>query len=238
MIIAGCLCFAYYFALAASSKRWNTTFAGFWVILGIGFLMLGKIWPYSPGWLQVLLLVCAMAVVFLFAVIEGKIIGEMRKSGPDGLRWLIVLGAQVRGTKITDSLRRRLDCAVSYYEKNPDVNIIVSGGRGDGENITEALAMARYLEEKGIAKERIYKEDRSTSTYENLVNSSAVLPDSMRTPIGVVTNNFHMYRSLKLAENIGYEKVYGIPAGTKIVVLPNYMMREFFAEIKRLIFKR
>lgn len=238
MIIAGCLCFAYYFALVASAKRWNTTFAGFWIMLGVGFLMLGKIWPYAPGWMQMVIIVCAAASAVFFAVIEGKIISAMTKSEPEGLGWLIVLGAQVRGTKITDSLRRRLDRAVSYCEKNPDVNIIVSGGKGDGENITEALAMARYLEENGIAKERIFREERSTSTYENLINSREILPDSMRTPIGIVTNNFHIYRALKLAGDIGYEKVYGIPAGTKPIVLPNYMMREFFAEIKRMIFRR
>lgn len=238
MIIVGCLCFVYYFVLVRSAGRWDSTFSGFWVVSGIGALMIGKVWPYCPGWMQILVLGCAAAGAVGLAVIEGKIIAGMVKTEPAGISWLIVLGAQVRGTKITDSLRRRLDRAVYYWEKNKDVNIIVSGGKGDGENITEALAMARYLEGKGIAAERIFKEDKSTSTYENLVNSSEILPEGMKTPIGIVTNNFHIYRACKIAENLGYVNVQGIPASTKAVVLPNYMMREFFAEVKRIIFKR
>lgn len=238
MIIAGCLCFAYYFVIVRSARKWDSTFSGFWVVLGIGLLMLGKVWPYLAGALQRMMIAAALSAAAVFAVIEGRILAGMSKKAPDGLTWLIVLGAQVRGTKITDSLRRRLDCAVSYSKKNPEVNIIVSGGKGDDEHITEALAMVRYLEGQGIAGERIYQEDTSTSTYENLVNSSRLLPDGMHTPIGIVTNNFHICRAVKLAGNLGYESVYGLPAGTKPAVLPNYMVREFFAEIKRILCRR
>ena len=70
---------------------------------------------------------------------------EDTKTG-SATRWIIVLGAQVRGRKITDSLKRRLDCASEYLKEHPEVHVIVSGGQGKDEEVTEAYAMARYIE--------------------------------------------------------------------------------------------
>ena len=83
----------------------------------------------------------------------------------------------------------------------------------------------------------IFLEDASVSTYENLMNSKKIIGEMRGQKIGIVTNNFHIYRAMKLAENVGYGKVYGLAASTKPIVLPNYMMREFFAEGKRVLFK-
>ena len=85
-----------------------------------------------------------------------------------GTRWIIVLGAQVRGRKITDSLKRRLDSALEYLKEHPDVHVIVSGGQGNDEEVTEAYAMAQYLERAGIDCRRIIQEDASVNTLENL----------------------------------------------------------------------
>ena len=73
---------------------------------------------------------------------------------------------QIRGDHITRSLKNRLDVAVSYAIDNPDTTIIVSGGRGKGENTTEAFAMYNYLVSKGIDGSRIIQEDKSTDTSE------------------------------------------------------------------------
>lgn len=238
MAVCGCLCFAYYFAMVISSKRWNTTFSGFWVALGVGFLVSGRIWAYLPEGVKFIIAAAAVLTVGAVAFVEWKLIRAMRAEEPERLEWMIVLGAQVRGTRVTDSLRRRLDRAVQYYNGHPGTRIIVSGGQGNGEEISEAAAMAAYLQEKQVPAEMILLEDTSVSTYENLVNSGKIIGTYEEAEVGIVTNNFHIYRALKLAENLGYKNVHGIAASTKAIVLPNYMMREFFAEGKRMLHRR
>lgn len=111
------------------------------------------------------------AIVFVWT--EILIIRGMYARGDDVYTCLIVLGAQVDGKRITNSLQRRLDRAVKYLEEHPDTMVIVSGGRGKGEEIAEAEAMEGYLLEKGIEGMRIRKEDRSRTTKENLIFSQA-----------------------------------------------------------------
>lgn len=120
---------------------------------------------------------------------------------------VIVLGAGVRGEQVSQMLAYRLDKAAEYSAKNPKAVIVVSGGQGPQENITEALAMERYLLDKGVAKERIIKEEAATSTYENFLYSKRILDDMFDKPYNtvVITNGFHIFRAVKLAEILGLD---------------------------------
>lgn len=234
----GVICFLYYFSIAVCSKRWDTTFSGFWVVLGLGFLLCGKAWGFLPAGAQWILGLCFAAAGIAVTAVEAKMVRQMTAVVPEDLEYLIVLGAHVRGTRVTDTLKRRLDRAAEYAFRHPETKIAVSGGRGKGEDISEALAMQRYLIEKGIDEKRIFLEDTSTTTFENLKNTRNLLPACKTARTGITTNNFHIYRALRIAKSAGFTNVYGVPASTKPVVLPNYMAREFFAEIKRIILAR
>lgn len=164
----------------------------------------------------------------VFAVVEMLIAGGMVSTEEKGIPYLIVLGAQVKGTKITDSLRRRLRRSAAYLSENPETMVIVSGGQGPGEAISEAEAMAAYLIGCGIRRSRILLEDQSKSTEENLTFSARYLPDK-DVKVGIVSNNFHMYRACLYARRIGYKDVCRIPAGCSPLLFVNYMVREFFA---------
>lgn len=232
---AGVLCFLYYFGIAVFSQQWNTTFSGFWAAAGLFFLAAGRAWPYLGATMQHICGMIFLLALLAVAAVEGRILHAMRKKVPEDLEWLIVLGAHVRGTKVTDTLRRRLDRAAEYAKLHDGVRIVVSGGQGNGEDISEALAMKRYLVGQGITEDAVLTEDTSTSTYENLWNSKALIKEYQTAAIGIVTNNFHIYRAVQIAKTIGYGNISGVPAGTKAIVFPNYMAREFFAEGKRLI---
>ena len=145
-------------------------------------------------------------------------------------RYLIVLGAQIRGERITDSLKRRLDAALLYHQVCPSVKIIVSGGQGKGEDVSEAYAMAQYLREHEVKDEQIMLEDQSRTTRENLRFSKAYL-EELKTPVGIVTNNFHLFRALLIGRSEGYENLTGIAAGCNRILFLNYMVREFFAVV-------
>ena len=92
--------------------------------------------------------------------------------------------------------------------------------------------MRRYLENAGVDSSRLLMEDQSTTTAENLLYSQKYLDT-----VGIVTNNFHVYRSIRIAKKAGYVNVCGIAAPSRSVLQLHYLVREFFALTKELIQK-
>lgn len=226
--VTGIVCLLYYFIISFYTRKWNSTFALFWPAFGGIHILLG-ILPVKGKW-NVLLLAAVFIFWSVFLIVEIQICTAVMGRADHKLPYIIVLGAQVRGTKITNSLMRRLDAALCYLEENPDTRVIVSGGRGKGEDISEAAAMREYLHRNGIDEKRIILEDTSTSTWENLRNSSKTI-ENLKRPVGIVTNNFHMYRALQIGRKIGFMNIQGIAAASNPILQVNYLMREFFAVI-------
>ena len=130
--------------------------------------------------------------------------------------YLIVLGAGVNGTQPSRSLYERLRAAEAYLQTYPNAIAILSGGQGSNEDITEAECMYRWLTAAGIAPERLRKEEKSTSTEENLRFSLALIeaetgirPDT----VAVVSSEYHLCRAALLAKREG-ARALGVPAPT------------------------
>ncbi len=152
---------------------------------------------------------------------------------------LLVLGAGIRGETPSLSLRYRLDKALEYHKKNPKALIVVSGGQGPQEDISESLAMERYLLERGLPVELILQEDMATNTYENFSFSKKIVDEYFSEPysLAYITNNYHVLRSRGLARKSGFEKIGHLGAPTPLrVLLPSYM-RECAALIKYAIWR-
>lgn len=243
-ILAVCmlLCFGYY-VFAASYAGFASAFLPFWIMAAIGFGILTVISVLHkkkgilnivPKWVKILISVIAVAGVIIFITMECLIISKMDSQAREDVDYIIVLGAQVRGERVTKSLAKRLDAAYDYLINHDDVKVICTGGKGKGEDISEALAEKRYLMQKGISEDRIIMEDKSTSTYENLVFSKDIIGDN-NVAIAVVTNNFHVYRATMLAEHIGLKNVQGIAGKSDNRLLLNYMVREGLALFKEIL---
>lgn len=219
------------------------TFAGFgisalwmWPLLaifcGVLALWFGEKKPFrrlgTKRWLRIAVAVFLAVCFVYFVIIEGLVISGMSAKGQPELDYIIVLGAKVNGTVPSLALRCRIDRAYEYLRDNPDTVAIVSGGQGRGENISEAEAMRQGLVERGIDESRIILEARSTSTEENLEFSYELIEDS--TTVGLVTNNFHVFRALSIAKNSHNDasgSVCGVSARYPNVLIIHYMMREF-----------
>lgn len=146
---------------------------------------------------------------------------------------VIVLGCGIRGERVSVGLAKRLNKAAEYHKNNPEAIIIVSGGQGPQEDISEALAMKRYLVDKGVDEDKIIMEDRSTSTITNFRYSKAIMEDMGLDTDSVVfvTNAYHVYRAAS------YAKAEGLTVnhlGTDIIwyTVPMNYMREMLAVIK------
>lgn len=238
MVILGTavFCLAYYLTISLKMKKWNSTFAGFWPGAGAGCILLYLAYAYGSDRIKLAAVGSFSIALFVFAAVEIRILAGMREEKNTDCPYIIVLGAQIRGTAVTDSLRRRLDRGAGYLFLHPDTRVIVSGGQGKGEDVTEAQAMEDYLIRAGISPSRIIKEDRSVSTRENLAFSKKLIPD-LRQPAGIVTNQFHMFRAKCWARREGFLRPAALPAGCSRILLLNYLTREFFAVWKMWIFR-
>lgn len=151
---------------------------------------------------------------------------------------VIVLGAGIRGDRITVPLAYRLNSAVEYHKKNPEALIVVTGGKGYQETITEAEAMEKYLLRKGVNPEKIIKEEKATSTNENMRYSKEILDEYFKDDYSVVviTNNFHIYRGVQIAKMEGFENVYHKHAGLRWYNMAPCYLRESLAVLKMWVF--
>lgn len=241
-----------WYARAVYNTHTGTSFWLFWVALALALgVWAAAIWFHwwraLPNAAHIPIGIVLCVALCGFGVSQAAVVSHMRDEGDWNLDYIIVLGAQVHRGSPSLVLRYRLDKAAEYLRANPGTTCIVSGGQGPNEPYAEARGMADYLEhDAGIDASRIIEEPDSTTTVENLRNSRTIIDSANNTgnstsstasepSIGIVTNDFHVFRSLQIAHDQGYTDVQGIAAGSPRDMLLNNMVRESFAEAKYLI---
>ncbi|WP_218627979.1 YdcF family protein [Sporosarcina sp. E16_8] len=163
--------------------------------------------------------------------LTGKWIDEGLEPVADGTNdYAIVLGARVKKDALSLSLQYRLDAALEYANEHPNVTIILSGGQGQDEPISEAEAMRRFLTENGVAEERLILESASTSTYENILFSKKILPSEIQS-VTIITSDYHLARARKIAASLGLDSD-AVSAETPKVVATKLVFRERIALVK------
>ncbi|WP_307796017.1 YdcF family protein [Amycolatopsis sp. 195334CR] len=176
------------------------------------------------------LLACAyvsflFACLLVYSVLYGRIVRRR------GVTAILVLGAGLRGAEVPPLLAGRLDRARQLYRRQsgePPL-IVVSGGQGPGETVTEAVAMRDYLVRRGIPAAKVLLEEQATSTEENLRYGVEVLGKRSRAEkTVVVTNNYHVFRTAVTARRM-HLPVHVLGSPTALYFLPSAFIREFVA---------
>lgn len=186
--------------------------------------------PAKPKKILLWCLSSLLCIGLLLAIVTGALI-LCAQSGTQSAdsEYLVVLGAGVNGTTPSYILRTRIEAAYDYLSANPQVQCIVSGGQGNGEDISEAQCMFDHLTAMGIDPSRIWLEDRSTSTKENLAYTLEVITQKTgQAPdrLILLSNDFHLYRAGLFAAQQGIA-VETVPANTGWASLYiNYFLRE------------
>lgn len=216
----------------------NNVFTFFWAVFGalcIAFSFLHRyILKQEGSFLKRMEQAAGVALLagfVLFLVILGSIVSEAGKKAKPDADYVIVLGAHVYGKRMSTNLKYRIEAAYEYLEKNPSTKVVLSGGQGSGEEITEAEAMRLFLKDRGISEDRILIDETSTNTEENLRNSLGLIGDKEQRVV-IVSNDFHIYRAKGIARKQGYENVEGIGSRTVIYTMPNCYVREVAAVLK------
>ena len=203
-------------------------------IVGIIFVykalrLLGSKYPQDARTLKRIFTILLSIGLLVVGITEAIIIKASFGDPRQHCDYMVVLGAGVRGDVPSLSLRNRIDAAYDYLTEHPDVTAILSGGQGEGENITEAQCMFDHLTAMGIDESRLWMEDQATSTWENLNFSLDMIEEKTgQRPeeLGVLSSEYHLFRASLFADACGVEFL-GIPAKTtKLSLRVNYFMRE------------
>lgn len=165
----------------------------------------------------------------IFGLTEALILRASLGSPEETCEYIVVLGAKVNGTSPSLSLGDRIEAACAYLNAHPQVTAVLSGGQGPDEGISEAQCMFNGLLDRGIDPERLWLEENSTSTWENLHFSLDLIEQktgSRPTKLGVLSSEYHLFRAGLFARDCGVEAV-GIPAKTSWPTIRlNYFLRE------------
>jgi len=177
-------------------------------------------------------LICLAIGLACFLTLQGLIISGAR-SDDEQADCIIILGAGLRNGVPSRILRYRLDAAINYLSEYGDMPVIVAGGYGSGQTISEAEAMYRYLSARGVDENLIWKEDASTNTRENIAFAMVIMEDIgldvENIKVAVVSNEFHLFRAKLIANRAGLDAV-GVAAqtpGIHLIIL--YFFREAFS---------
>ena len=200
------------------------------VILFYTFMpLVGLKFPGFARWavriVSVVLVLGALVVGVTEALVIRASFGDPDKS----CQYMVVLGAKVRDDGPSVSLWDRIYGARNYLMEHPDVIAVVSGGQGPDEPMTEAQCMYDALVAMGISPDRIWLEDKASSTWENLNFSLNLIEEktgTRPTEIGVLSSEYHLFRASLFAKacDVGF---IGIPAKTsRTSQLINHCMRE------------
>ena len=150
---------------------------------------------------------CVLFAVMLIwiAVILGAMAYFAARPPKDNAT-VVVLGCQVRGDNPSLLLYKRIETAFEYLKTNPDTKCVASGGQGSDENISEAECIKKYLVNMGIDESRIYIENRSVNTNENIAFSADIIKkNGLNENMAIVTDGFHEMRAALIAKRLGYE---------------------------------
>ena len=199
--------------------------------------------------------------VFLFCFVQYFIIKEYitdRKAVNEDKKvdYVIILGARVKGEKPAKSLMERIKAATKYLKKNPEVKVIATGGKGKNEGIAEGVAIKRELLKNGISEDRIILEDKSKNTVENFrfslekirnsesengKNKNSENNGNQKIKVLIVTNDYHIFRSKNIARKVGFDnkdyEIYGLPAKTPLISIPQSYFREFLSNVNYFLFQ-
>ncbi|AKN33684.1 hypothetical protein Ccar_23815 [Clostridium carboxidivorans P7] len=147
-------------------------------------------------------------LVFLVIIFAFQVIYFGESSKPEKSDCIIVLGCKVYGSTPSPFLIWRTDEGLRLFKEGYGKYIIVSGGKGQGESISEAEAMKRYLVSKGVDSSKIILEDKSASTMANLINSKSIMEKKNFKTAIIVSNKYHLKRASLMATQEGIKASY------------------------------
>ena len=225
-IILSILSIAYYFLLWHAS-RLGLSMSGMWPVIGVVLIAAGLLCTSAriPKWLHIAWRAALCVGLVCLLALEALVVSGMFSTAPADMDYLIVLGARVDPDGPSPALNRRLNAVMACLDDHPNAIIIASGGQGSDEPMSEAECIRQELVKRGVDPSRILIEDKSTATAENIAFSMALMDDP-NARVGLITNNYHVWRAVHIARKAGLTNCHGIAAKYTGHTRFHYMIRE------------
>lgn len=198
------------------------------IIIGINFKKICDLHKNRIGKI-IIGVTCIMSIIFstAFCVTLFKVMYNTDRL-IYGTETAIVLGCQVRGETPSYPLRSRTNRGAEYLKDNENTFAILCGGQGNGESISEAECMKRIMLENNIDESRLFLEDKSTSTEENLKYAKEILSQNgLSNEVIIITSDYHCLRAKTIAKSVGLDAE-AIPVKTNKYSYPTFCTREVF----------
>ena len=187
-------------------------------------------WQRLRGWLAAGLISGAV----LGAIASALMIRAAWYNPPREPATVVVLGCQVVDDRPSLMLEYRLQAALDYLNAHPQSPVVCSGGYKGGGAYSEAAVMANWLRAHDIAPARIWLEERSTNTSENLYYTAQIIQrNALPQQLAIATDSFHQLRAAIYAHRNGLHAG-ALPAVTPWGLFPGYWVREWFGLVKAL----
>ena len=217
--------------------EWNISFSSICIIISmilIYVLISAKNISYKNKYTKLIYKIYRFVMMLFlstFTILPGAITINFHRTSDvksiENVNTMMILGAKVNEDGISKTLKRRLDKAIEYYNTNKNINIIVSGGQGSDEVVTEALAMKNYLVKNGVSKDKIIMEDKATTTLENIIFSKKINTDTkLKGKVLIVTSDYHLFRGQIIASILGIDNE-GLCSISPLSSRIYYMIREY-----------
>lgn len=199
------------------------------IFLGRLIPLVKKVWLSKAG-KAVISVILFLAVLFVgaFSATMASIVRSSHYSANDE-KTVLVLGCIVYGSTPSNNLRGRANVAADYLEEHPDAKAILCGGQGENENISEGECLYNLLRERGIDSDRLFVENESTRTVENIKNAKEIIEEKeLSDDIAIATSDYHEKRASMICESFGFEKPASIPSNSARAGKPAFFTREVF----------
>ena len=217
--------------------EWNISFSSICIIISmilIFVLISAKNISYKNKYTKLIYKIYRFVMMLFlstFIILQGAITINFHRTSDvksiENVNTMIILGAKVNEDGISKTLKRRLDKAIEYYNTNKNINIIVSGGQGSDELVTEALAMKNYLVKNGVSEDKIIMEDKATTTLENIIFSKKIITDkNLKGKVLIVTSDYHLFRGQFISSILGIDNE-GLCSISPLSSRIYYMIREY-----------
>lgn len=207
------------------------------------FVVLSGVMPYGKQFLWVsipFIIILFTYLIFGLAFVAYLLYSIMYSMFPrrTDYDFIIIHGAGLlNGETVTPLLEKRILKAVEAYHRstNPNVKLIASGGKGGDEKVSEAQAIATYIaEHTDVPSDKVILEDKSATTYQNLMFSKRIAETYMEHPRYLfVTNDYHVFRTSSFAKELHMDGD-GLGCRTASYYVPSAFIREFVAVCVRL----
>ena len=161
---------------------------------------------------------------FVTATTSKRILTEEQARELENVDCILILGAGIWGQNPSPMLEDRLLQGISLYQEGVSHKIIMSGDHGR-DNYDEVNVMKRFAIEKNVKSEDIFMDHAGFSTYDSMYRAKDVFEAKK---IVIVTQKYHMYRALYVAEQLGIE-AYGVNSD------PQTYSEQFIRDIREVL---